>query len=117
MPITASTSWRRSPPSTTDQIPPGLHRYTNRIVVRMTTPVPTRFSDHELHIIDQLVAQGVGSNRSEVIRRAIDHLHDSVRRAATGAAIARSYRDHPQTDDDDAFAMANAIAMTEAEPW
>ncbi len=61
MPITASTSWPRSPPSTTDVIPPSL--------------------------------------------------------PATGATIARSYRDHPQTDEEDAFAMENAIAMTEAEPW
>ena len=83
----------------------------------MTTPVPTRFSESELHTIDQLVASGVGGNRSEVIRRAIEHLDDSVRRAATGALIVASYRDHPQTADDDDMAMANAIALTEAEPW
>ena len=31
--------------------------------------------------------------------------------------IADSYRAQPQTVDDDDQAMANAIAMTEAEPW
>lgn len=83
----------------------------------MTTPVPTRFSDHELRIIDRLVAEGVGANRSDVIRRAVDHFDDAVRRARTGELIAASYRVLPQSDEDDALAMANALSMTEAEPW
>jgi Arc/MetJ-type ribon-helix-helix transcriptional regulator len=83
----------------------------------MTTPVPTRFSDEELSTIDRLVTEGVGGNRSEVIRRAIALLDDAVRRRRTGEAIAESYRSRPQDNGDDAMAMANAIAMTEAEPW
>jgi Arc/MetJ-type ribon-helix-helix transcriptional regulator len=83
----------------------------------MTTPVPTRFTEDELAVIDQLVAEGVGDSRSAVIRRGVLHLADSVRRARTGAAIAASYRDQPQTPDDDDLAMASAIALTEAEPW
>lgn len=83
----------------------------------MTTPVPTRFSADELALIDELVAEGVADSRSAVIRQAIHHLADQVRRARVGADIAASYRDHPQTADDDDLAMANAIAMTEAEPW
>lgn len=83
----------------------------------MTTPIPTRFSDDELALIDELVDEGIGDNRSAVIRRAVHLLADSVRRARVGAAIARSYRDRPQTPEDDELAMASAIAMTEAEPW
>jgi Arc/MetJ-type ribon-helix-helix transcriptional regulator len=83
----------------------------------MTTPVPTRFTDDELALIDQLVAEGLGESRSAVIRRGVHHLADSVRRARVGASIASSYREHPQTPDDDELAMASAIAMTEAEPW
>jgi len=83
----------------------------------MTTPIPTRFSDDELATIDQLVADGIAANRSEVIRQAVDLLADSVRRGRTGEAIAASYRNEPQTADDDAAAMANAIALTEAEAW
>ena len=60
---------------------------------------------------------GAGKTRSEVIRRAVDHLADSVERARIGTVIAASYRAQPQTANDDAEAMANAIAMTEAEPW
>lgn len=83
----------------------------------MTTPVPTRFSDDELALIDELVDRGVGDSRSAVIRRGVHHLADSVRRAQVGAAIAASYQARPQTAADDDLAMASAIAMTEAEPW
>jgi Arc/MetJ-type ribon-helix-helix transcriptional regulator len=83
----------------------------------MTTPVPTRFSDEELARIDRLVAAGVGENRSDVIRRAVDHLDDVVRRARIGEVIADSYRRRPQSDEDRAMALANAVALTEAEPW
>ncbi len=83
----------------------------------MTTPVPTRFTDHELALIDELVDEGVGDSRSAVIRLGVHRLADSVRRAHVGAVIAQSYRDQPQTSDDDDLAMASAIALTEAEPW
>ncbi len=83
----------------------------------MTTPIPTRFSDGELALIDELVDQGIGDSRSAVIRQGVHQLADGVRRARVGAEIAASYREHPQTPEDDDLAMANAIAMTEAEPW
>lgn len=82
-----------------------------------TTPIPTRFTDDELELIDQLVAQGIGESRSAVIRRAVVQLADAVRRMRVGAAIAESYRQRPQTPEDDELAMASAIALTEAEPW
>jgi hypothetical protein len=44
-------------------------------------------------------------------------LADAVRRANVGAAIAASYRDQPQSNEDDELAMASAIAITEAESW
>jgi Arc/MetJ-type ribon-helix-helix transcriptional regulator len=83
----------------------------------MTTPVPTRFTDDELALIDGLVEDGIGESRSAVIRRSIHLLADSVRRARIGESIAESYRELPQTPEDDELAMASALAMTEAEPW
>lgn len=83
----------------------------------MTTPVPTRFTDEELALIDELVDEGIASTRSAVIRRSVHHLADTVRRARIGASIARSYQEQPQTSEDDQLAMASAIALTEAEPW
>ena len=83
----------------------------------MSTPVPTRFSEEELAMIDQLVDHGVADSRSGVIRRGVHDLVDTVRRAQIGETIAASYRETAQTDDDNELAMANAIAMTEAESW
>ena len=83
----------------------------------MTTPVPTRFTDDELALIDGLVDDGIGDSRSAVIRRGVHLLADSMRRARIGESIAESYRELPQTAEDDELAMANALAMTEAEPW
>jgi Arc/MetJ-type ribon-helix-helix transcriptional regulator len=83
----------------------------------MTTPVPTRFTDDELALIDELVGSGIAENRSAVIRRGVHFLAESVRRSRVGESIAASYREQPQTAEDDELAMASAIAMTEAEPW
>lgn len=87
------------------------------ILTRMTIPVPTRFTADELALIDELVDEGIGASRSAVIRRSVHHLADSVRRARVGASIVRSYREHPQSLEDDELALASAMAMTEAEPW
>jgi Arc/MetJ-type ribon-helix-helix transcriptional regulator len=92
-------------------------RYTICILICMTTPVPTRFTDEELALIDDLVDAGIGESRSAVIRRGVHHLAEAVRRARVGATIAQSYLERPQTPDDDELAMASANAMTEAEPW
>jgi Arc/MetJ-type ribon-helix-helix transcriptional regulator len=59
----------------------------------MTTPVPTRFSPEEIKQLDELVAAGVGDSRSAVVRLAVGRLADAVRRAASGASIAESYRE------------------------
>lgn len=92
-------------------------RNTHCILNRMTSPIPTRFSDEELDLIDQLVAAGLGTSRSAVIRRAVLHLADTARRAQIGLAIAESYRQIPQSPEDDELAMASALALTEAESW
>ena len=42
---------------------------------------------------------------------------NAARRGRVDAVIADSYRRRPQTPADDEFAMASAIALTEAEPW
>ncbi len=83
----------------------------------MTIAVPTRFTEDEVALIDDLVARGIAESRSAVIRRGVHHLAESIHRASVGASIAASYREHPQTREDDELAMASAMAMTEAEPW
>ncbi len=83
----------------------------------MTSPVPTRFSSEELAALDRLVDEGVAGSRSAAIRLAVARLHEQHERAKVGATIADAYRRVPQTADDDALALANANALTEAEPW
>jgi Arc/MetJ-type ribon-helix-helix transcriptional regulator len=83
----------------------------------MTSPVPTTFSDEEIKLLDALVAAGIGETRSAVVREAVVRLADAVRRAEDGASVAASYREGPQSADEDDLALANAVAMTEAEPW
>jgi Arc/MetJ-type ribon-helix-helix transcriptional regulator len=89
------------------------HWYTGWVTVQ----VPTRFRDTEVEAIDELVADGVADSRSEVIRLAVARLAEQHHRAKTGEAIAAAYRAQPQTADEDAWAHANAVALTEAEPW
>ena len=83
----------------------------------MTSTVPTRFTASQMQTLDRLVAEGVGETRSEVIRKAVDRLAESVERDRAGQMIADSYRRQPQSAEENAMAMANAIAMVEAEPW
>lgn len=52
-----------------------------------------------------------------MIRKAVDRLAESVERNRVGQMIADSYRSQPQSPEEDAMAMANAVAMVEAEPW
>jgi len=49
-----------------------------RILEAMSKPVPTRFSEEELAVLDELVAHGVGDSRSAVIRHAVQRLDDAT---------------------------------------
>jgi Arc/MetJ-type ribon-helix-helix transcriptional regulator len=82
-----------------------------------STQVPTRFDETELAELDELVASGAAETRSELIRAAVHQMHEIHRRRAVGALIAAAYRLQPQGSMDDEWAMANANALTEAEPW
>ena len=83
----------------------------------MTIQVPTRFKDAEVQALDELVADGLAESRSEAIRLAVAQFHDQHRRQKIGRAIVDAYRAVPQTDDENAWAMASAQALTAAEPW
>jgi len=64
-----------------------------------------------MQTLDRLVADGVGETWSEVIRKAVDRLAESVEHDRVGQMIADLYRRQPQSPEEDAMAMA------EAEPW
>ena len=88
-----------------------------RRLVGARRSVRARFSDEELSVIDRLVSDGIGTSREDVIRQAVCWYDDALKRHRVGKAIEDHYLQHPQTEADHAQAMANAIAMTEAEPW
>lgn len=77
----------------------------------MTTPVPTRFSDDEIKLIDSMVDAGVAENRSAVVRLAVARLGDVERRRETGRQIVDAYLAVPPTADEDGWAMASTIAL------
>ena len=79
--------------------------------------VSAQFSAEELAVLDRLVSEGVGTSRENVIRQAVTWYDDALKRHRVGKAIADHYLQHPQTEADHSQARANAIAMTEAEPW
>ena len=68
-------------------------------------------------MLDELVADGVAESRSQVIRFAVAEFADTHRRRKIGEAIAAAYREVPQSNEEQAWAHANAMALTEAEPW
>jgi Arc/MetJ-type ribon-helix-helix transcriptional regulator len=77
----------------------------------------TRIDDQLASEIDELVAQGVGTNRSEVVRLGLEQLIDRHRRQRTGALIAESYRRIPPTDVEIASLDYATRALVEEEPW
>lgn len=85
--------------------------------IRMTTQVPTRFTDPELEALDELVAHGLAGSRSELIRVAVARVVDEHRREQIGQRIVAAYTDQPQTAEEDELALGAAIALTESEPW
>lgn len=92
-------------------------RAWHRRLVGTRGSVRARFSDEELSVIDRLVSDGIGSSRENVIRQAVRWYDDALERHRVGKAIEDHYLRHPQTEADHAQAMANAIALTEAESW
>jgi len=56
-------------------------------------------------------------SRSHAVRLAVAQFSEEHRCAKIGQAIVDAYTAIPQTADDDEWAMANANALTDAEPW
>ncbi len=83
----------------------------------MSISVAVRCSQRERDLIDELVRLGVGPNRSAVIRESLAEMAAASKPRAEGAAIAASYRERPQSEEDRAAAVAHALALTDAEPW
>ncbi len=76
-----------------------------------------RVDDSLVAAVDDLVAEGVVTSRSEAMRLGLRSLVEEHRRKAVGERIVEAYRRTPQTEDELAGIDAGTRAMIEEEPW
>lgn len=79
--------------------------------------VVARLDDKLTAELDDLVADGVVSNRSEAVRLGLERLIEDHRRRRTGAEIADAYRRQPQTEEELAGLEQATRALVAEEPW
>jgi Arc/MetJ-type ribon-helix-helix transcriptional regulator len=77
----------------------------------------TRVPDQLIAAVDQLIDEGVFSNRSDAVRAGLGALVEQRRRAAIGESIVDGYTRVPQADDDIGFSEEASAAMIAEEPW
>lgn len=77
----------------------------------------TRIPDALAAEVDRLVAEGVASSRSEVVRLGLERLVDRERRRRIGEAIVDGYRRIPQTDEELEWADAATRDLFAEEAW
>jgi Arc/MetJ-type ribon-helix-helix transcriptional regulator len=77
----------------------------------------TRVEDELAAAVDELVAAGVVTSRSEAVRLGLERLVDRYRREEIGARIANGYRVRPQSEAEVAWADESSARMIAEEPW
>jgi len=81
------------------------------------TQVVARVDDALAAELDELVTDGVVSNRSEAVRLGLERLVDEHRRRRIGAEIVEAYRRMPQTEEELAGLDEATRALIAEEPW
>jgi Arc/MetJ-type ribon-helix-helix transcriptional regulator len=79
--------------------------------------VVARVDDALAAELDELVTDGVVSNRSEAVRLGLERLVDEHRRRRIGAEIVEAYRRMPQTEEELAGLDEATRALIAEEPW
>jgi len=77
----------------------------------------TRVDDELVAAVDELVATGAVSSRSQAVRLGLERLVDRHRRDVLGARIAEGYSRRPQTEAEVGWADAASVGMISDEPW
>lgn len=83
----------------------------------MTHQVVTRLDERLLAEVDELVTDGVVTNRSAAVRLGLERLVKQHRRQLIGAKIVEAYRRQPQTHDELAGLDETTNALITEEPW
>lgn len=81
------------------------------------TQLVARIDNDLAESIDQLIAEGVVESRSDAVRKGLHALIDQARRRRTADAIIAGYTQHPQTEDDVAWADRATVQMIADEAW
>ena len=79
--------------------------------------VVARVDDALAAELDELVTDGVVSNRSEAVRLGLERLVDEHRRRRIGAEIVEAYRRMPQSEEELAGLDEATRALIAEEPW
>ena len=82
----------------------------------MTTQLAVRLSDETVKQLDDLIRSGSFTNRTEVIRAAIDGLIVEAARRENERKIVAGYRRTPDAPTDP-WLEAATTALVSAEPW
>ena len=81
------------------------------------TAVAIRLPDELVKAVDDLVAQGSFSTRTDAIRTALVALLRADAEASIDRTIVEAYTHTPQSDEEIAIATAATRALIEEEPW
>lgn len=81
------------------------------------TQIVTRVNQTLATQVDELVADGVISSRSEAVRLGLEWLVDKHLRERIGDTIVESYHRLPQSEEELAGIKEATRALIEEEPW
>jgi Arc/MetJ-type ribon-helix-helix transcriptional regulator len=81
------------------------------------TQLVARVDDSLVAAIDDLVAAGAVSSRSEAMRIGLQTLVNEHRKRLEAERVTEAYRRHPQTAEELAGVHAGTRALIEEEPW
>jgi Arc/MetJ-type ribon-helix-helix transcriptional regulator len=81
------------------------------------TQLVTRIDAELARSIDRLIADGVAESRSDAVRKGLRALIEQTRRRRTADAIIAGYTNHPQNDEEVAWADEATLRMIAEEPW
>jgi Arc/MetJ-type ribon-helix-helix transcriptional regulator len=79
--------------------------------------VVARVDDGLVAQLDELVTDGVVSNRSDAVRLGLERLVDEHRRRRIGEEIVEAYRRTPQTEEELSGLDEATRALIAEEPW
>ncbi len=77
----------------------------------------TRVDEALILEVDELVARGAASSRSDLVRMGLERIIDEYRRQKAGEQIVEAYRQIPETGTDLNGLDAATTTLIEEEPW